>query len=121
MKMQLNLEGGHTATLISCYAPTLGASQEEKDLFYEQLSSMVDAVPFRHRLFILGDFNARVGVDQTLWHKVLGRHGVGKENANGTLLLEFCTEHKLVITNTVFQQANKLKTSWMHPRSDTGT
>lgn len=117
MKMQLNLEGGHTATLISCYAPTLGASQEEKDLFYEQLSSMVDAVPFRHRLFILGDFNARVGVDHTLWHKVLGRHGVGKENANGTLLLEFCTEHKLVITNTVFQQANKLKTSWMHPRS----
>ncbi|ESO12652.1 hypothetical protein HELRODRAFT_159228 [Helobdella robusta] len=92
MRMQLNLEGGHTATLISCYAPTLGATFEEKSLFYEQL-------------------------DHILWPKVLGRNGVGRENSNGTMLLEFCTEHNLVVTNTVFQQADRKKTSWKHPRS----
>lgn len=117
MKMQLNLDGGHTATLVSCYAPTLGALQEDKDLFYEQLSRVVNSTPFKHQLFVLGDFNARVGRDLQLWPKVLGRHGVGKENASGTLLLELCTEHNLVVTNTVFQQADKLKSSWMHPRS----
>ncbi|ESN91965.1 hypothetical protein HELRODRAFT_181889 [Helobdella robusta] len=68
-------------------------------------------------LFVLGDFNARVGKDHILWPKVLGRNGVGRENSNGTMLLEFCTEHNLVVTNTVFQQADRKKTSWKHPRS----
>ncbi|ESN99401.1 hypothetical protein HELRODRAFT_162948 [Helobdella robusta] len=98
MRMQLSLEEGHAATLISCYAPTLKATKEEKDLFYEQLSEAVASTPYKHQL-------------------VLGRNGVGKENSNGTMLLELCTEHSLVITNMVFQQANKKKTSWKHPHS----
>lgn len=68
-------------------------------------------------MFLLGDFNARVGRDSTAWHKVIGQHGVGKENSNGTLLLTTCAQNGLVITNTVFQQSNKYKTTWMHPRS----
>ena len=47
MKIQDNLEGGHTATLLSCYAPTLAAPQEEKEEFYEQLERAIDAVPFK--------------------------------------------------------------------------
>ena len=120
MTMQLNLEGGHTATIANyrgCYAPTLGASQEDKDLFYNQLSRTVSSTSFKHQLFVLGDFNARVGQDPSFGPKVLGHHGFGKENTNGTLPLELCTEHNLVITNTVFQHADKLKCSWMHPRS----
>ncbi|ESO08855.1 hypothetical protein HELRODRAFT_168769 [Helobdella robusta] len=70
-----------------------------------------------HELFVLGDFNACVGKDHILWPKVLGRNGVGRENSNGTMLLEFCTEHNLVVTNTVFQKADRKKTSWKHPRS----
>jgi len=117
MKVQVNLEGGHTATLLSCYAPTLAAPQEEKEEFYEQLERAIDAVPLKQKLFVLGDFNARVGRNHELWHKVLGRHGIGNENANGSMLLDLCTKQRLVITNTVFQQANKLKASWMHLRS----
>ena len=52
-----------------------------------------------------------------VWHGVIGRHGVGRENANGLRLLNLCAEHNLVITNTVFQMPNKYKTTWMHPRS----
>jgi len=66
MKLQVNLEGGHTATLISCYAPTLAVSQDEMEEFCEQLSLAIDAVAFTDKLFVLGDFNARVRRDQRL-------------------------------------------------------
>lgn len=117
MKVEVNLEGGHTATLFSCYAPTLAAPEEEKDKFYDELNDAVRVVPFKNKLFVLGDFNARVGKDHKIWHKVIGPHGIGNLNTNGSLLLELCMEHGLVVTNTVFQQANKYKASWMHPRS----
>jgi len=78
------------------------------------LGRAIDAAPFKQKLFLLGDFNARVGrKNHDLWHKVLDRHGIGNENANGSMLLDLCTKQRLVITNTVFQQANKLKASWI--------
>jgi len=102
MKVEINLEGGHSATLFSCYAPTLAAPQDEKERFYEQLSHAIEAVPFQHKLFVLGDFNARVGRDCVIWSKVIGRHGIGKENANGSMLLDLSTKQNLVVTNTIF-------------------
>ena len=60
----------------------------------------------------MSDFNARVGKDQASWKRILGSQGV-----NGLLLLRKCAEHELCITNTVFRQADKFKTTWMHPRS----
>ena len=93
MKMQVNLEGGHTATLLSCYAPTLAAPQDESEEFYEQLSLAIDTVAFKDKLFILGDFNARVGQDYHLWPKVVGRHSIGSENANGSMLLYLSLIH----------------------------
>ena len=61
--------------------------------------------------------NTRVGKDSESWKGALGRHGIGKCNDNGHLLLEFCTEHRLALTNTIFQQKDHRKTTWMHPRS----
>ena len=79
------------------------------------LSTGYWTLPFK--LILLGDFNARVGKQNLLWPGVLGSHGIGNMNSNGERLLSLCSEHRLVITNTIFQLKNKHKTTWMHPRS----
>jgi hypothetical protein len=117
MSVRIQLDDDHHATLISAYAPTLYAEETTKNAFYDELEQLVTSIPVKDKLFILGDFNARVGRNVAAWQGVLGHHGVGNENLNGTRLLTFCAQHELLITNTVFQQANKYKTTWMHPRS----
>ena len=102
-------------TLISAYAPTLQSPQQEKEHFYETLNETIKSIPSSHKLLLMGDFNARVGVDHLSWTNVLGKHGVGRENSNGTLLLSLCAQNELIITNTIFQQADRHKTTWMHP------
>jgi len=62
--------------------PTLPGTEDKKEAFYESLNSVIQLVPYKHKLFILGDFNARVGRDFSTWPKVLGHHSVGNENPN---------------------------------------
>ena len=117
MTLKLNLAENKQATVISAYAPTLLADDQTKELFYATLDTVLTAIPNEDKIILLGDFNARVGRDSDIWRGTIGREGVGKINANGTLLLSKCVEHDLVITNTLFRQKNKLKTTWQHPRS----
>ena len=117
MTVRLALPQQRCATLISVYAPTLQHSDESKEEFYSELRNVIDSVPRQDKLIILGDFNARVGADWSAWEGVLGKHGVGKCNANGQLLLELCMTYDLNITNTTFQLPHRNRTSWMHPRS----
>lgn len=111
MTMRLKLAHGRYATVISVYAPTMSYPDEAKEEFYDTLSRTIASVPQCDKLILLGDFNARVGRDVHSWEKVLGHQGVGKENSNGSLLLNLCANNGLIITNTVYQQANKLKTT----------
>ena len=106
-----------TLSIISCYAPTLPSSDGAKEAFYGALNDTINSVPSSHKLLVMGDFNARVGADHSSWEDVIGKHGVGNENSNGTLLLSLCSQQGLVITNTIFQQADRHKTTWMHPRT----
>ena len=117
MSMRLPLGNQQHATLFSVYAPTLQADSSEKDKFYADLRRLLKNVPGSDKIIILGDFNARVGRDSDTWKAIIGKHGVGGCNDNGRLLLEFCAELQLTITNTIFQQKDSLKTTWMHPRS----
>lgn len=117
MSLRLKLTNNQRVTVISAYAPTLTCEDDEKEAFYCQLDTLLTRVPQADKIILLGDFNARVGRDPAPWPKVIGKEGVGKCNSNGTLLLTICSEHNLVITNTLFRQKDKFKTSWQHPRS----
>ena len=92
--------------------PCLMMMQTRKPSTTTSVPSYGRTVSFKDRLFLLGDFNARVGLDAQTWPRFLGQHSVGNENSNGSLLLQTCSEHELAITNTYIQQANKYKTTW---------
>ncbi|XP_047500203.1 uncharacterized protein LOC125046469 [Penaeus chinensis] len=104
-------------TLISVYAPTLMASSDTKDEFYENLCATLLKVPPKDQVILLGDFNARVGSDYEAWPSCLGKLNVGKVNENGQRLLEFCTRFNLCVANSFFQTKPQNKVSWRHPRS----
>lgn len=106
----------HTAAnkyihLVSVYAPTMTYSDEEKQIFYDQLHEVLNNIPKCDKIILLGDFNARVGTDYIAWKNVLGRHGIGKCNSNGYTLLALCAEFDLSITNTFFRLPDKYKTT----------
>ena len=84
---------------------------------YNDLNDSIFATPHTDKLFLLGDFHARVGTDHQTWEGVIGPEGVGKCNNHGLLLLRKCAEHDFLIANTVFRLPNRNKTSWVHPRS----
>uniref|UniRef100_G1KYM6 Endonuclease/exonuclease/phosphatase domain-containing protein n=1 Tax=Anolis carolinensis TaxID=28377 RepID=G1KYM6_ANOCA len=115
--LRINLAKNQQATIICTYAPTLDTDEDIKEIFYCQLDTILSEIPKEDKIILLGDFNARVGRDSDLWPGIIGKDGVGNSNSNGILLLTKCGEHNLVITNTLFRQKNKLKTSWKHPRS----
>ncbi|XP_014770154.1 craniofacial development protein 2-like [Octopus bimaculoides] len=104
-------------TLISAYAPTATYTLEQRELFYQNLTKVLQEVPKDDKLLIHGDFNARVGRDAQSWPDVIGPHGIGHENTNRQLLLTFCAEQKFTITNTLYQLPDIHKATWMHPRS----
>ena len=117
MTLKLPLKGKNTATLISAYAPTMTNPDDIKDKFYEELDRILTAIPKSEKIILLGDFNARVGADHETWEGIVGKHGIGRCNSNGILLLRTCAAHGLSITNTMFRLPTRNKTSWMHPRS----
>ncbi|XP_063592477.1 uncharacterized protein LOC134769668 [Penaeus indicus] len=84
-----------SATIISVYAPTLYSTPEDKDQFYGILDDVISQTPSTDTLYLLGDFNARVGADHEAWPSSLGAYGRGKMNDNGQRLLELCCYHGL--------------------------
>ena len=112
LSLRLSTSTGFVNSM-SIYAPTLCSSPEVKDQFYEDLHAVTGMVPDSEPLFLLGDFNARVGGDKESWPACIGHFGVGRMNENGQRLLELCSYRKLSIRNTKLHH----RVSWMHPRS----
>ena len=117
MSLRLPVQDYKFATVLSVHAPTMQAETRIKEAFYRDPHNLLRQVDSKDELLILGDFNARVGRGFELWKGVLGRHEIGSCNDNGLLLLEFCSEHQLVITNTLLKRKDRFKATWRHPRS----
>ena len=88
-------------TVIQVYAPTSNAEEAEVERFYEDLKDLVELTPQKDVLFIIGDWNAKVGSQET--SGVTGKYGLRIRNEAGQRLTEFCQENALVIANTLFQ------------------
>ena len=89
-------------TVIQVYAPTSNAEEAEVEWFYEDLQDLLELTPKKDVLFIIGDWNAKVGSQEK--PGVTGKFGLGIRNEAWQRLIEFCKENALVIANTLFQQ-----------------
>jgi exonuclease III len=90
--------------VINIYAPTqarANKNEQERDQFYEQLERVLRKTPKQTTLFVLGDFNSKLGQDFTNT-SCIGRFGRGRQNSNGQRLAEFNADHGLLATNTLF-------------------
>src|SRR5574340_282811 len=85
-------------TVIQVYASTSNAEEAEVEWSYEDLQDLLELTPQKDVLFIIGDWNAKVGSQKT--PGVTGKFGLGIWNEAGQRLIEFCQENALVIANT---------------------
>ena len=87
-------------TVIQVYAPTSNAEEAEVERFYEDLQDLLELTPQKDVLFIIGDWNTKVGRQET--PGVTGKFSLGMWNEAGQRLIEFFQENALVIANTLF-------------------
>ena len=100
-------------TVIQAYAQTSNAEEAEVERFYEDLQDLLELTPKKDVLFIIGDWNAKVGSQET--PGVTGKFGPGVQNEAGQRLIEFCQDSELVIANTHFQQHKRRLYTWTSP------
>ena len=86
-------------------------------MVYEDLQDLLDLTPKKDVLFIIRDWNAKVGSQET--PGVTGTFGLGMWNEAGQRLIEFCQENALVIANTLFQQHKRRLYTWHHQMVNT--
>ena len=106
--------------VIQVHALTSNTEEAEVERFYEDLQDLLELTHPKDVLFIIGDWNAKVGSQET--PGVTGKYGLGIQNEAGKRLTEFCQENALVIANTLFQQHKRRLhmdiTRWSTPKSD---
>ena len=99
--------------VIQVYTLTSNAEEAEVEQFYEDLQDFLELTSPKDVIFIIGDWNAKVGSQET--PGVTGKFGLGVQNEAGQRLIEFCQENALVIANTLFQQHKRRLYTWTSP------
>ena len=99
--------------IIQIYAPTNNAKEAEVEQVYEDLQDLLEPTHKKDVLFIIGDWNAKVGSQET--PGVTGKFGLGVQNEAGQRLIEFCQGNTLVIANTLFQEHKGRLYTWTSP------
>ena len=95
--------------VIQVYAPTSNNEEAEVEQFYD----LLELTPKKDVLFIIGDWNAKVGSQET--PGVTGKFGLGIQKETRQRIIEFCQENTLVIANTFFQQHKRRLYTWTSP------
>ena len=100
-------------TVIQVYAPTSNTEEADVELFYEDLQDLLELTSKKDVLFIIGEWNAKIGSQET--PGVTGKFGLGIRNEAGQRLIEFCQENTLVIANTLLQKHKRRLYTWTSP------
>ena len=100
-------------TIIQVYALTSNAEETEVEQFYEYLQDLLELASKKDVLFNMGDWNAKVGSQET--PGVTGKFGLGVQNEAGQRLIEFCQENAQIIANALFQQHKRRLYTWTSP------
>ena len=112
--ISVNFQGkSFNITVIQVYALTSNADKAEVEQFFEDLQDLLELTPKKDVLFIIGNWNAKVGSQET--SGVTGKFGLGVQNEAGQMLIEFCQDNALVIANTLFQQHKRRLYTWRSP------
>ena len=99
--------------VLQVYAPTSNTEEAEAERFYEDLQGLLELTRQKDILFIIKNWNAKVGSQET--PGVTGTFGLGIWNEAGQRLIEFCQENALLIANTLFQQHKGRLYTWTSP------
>lgn len=104
--------------IVQVYAPVEDEDDEIKDIFYEEVNSVIKRIK-KHQecLIVMGDLNAKVGSQRE--SNIVGPFGLGMRNSNGEKLIDFCREQNLCLTNTWFQQKESARHTWISPDGQT--
>ena len=89
------------------------AEEVEVEQFYEDLWDLLELTPQKYVLFIIGDWNAKVGSQEI--PEVTGKFDLGVQNEGGQRLIEFGQVNTFVIANTLFQEYNRQLYTWTSP------
>ena len=100
-------------TVIRVYAPASNTEEAEVEWFYEDLQDLLELTPNKDVPFIVGDWNVKVGSQET--PGVTGKFGLGVQNEAGQRVIEFCQEKALAIANTLFQKHKRRLYTWISP------
>lgn len=108
-------------SVIVCYAPIEKTEEATKDRFYGLLDDILKKTKKQDIKILLGDVNAQLGPDNSGYEKIMGKHGEGEMNDNGTRFADLCSNHDLIIGGTLFPHKRCHKHTWKHPNGRTKT
>ena len=101
--------------VIQCYAPKNDSDEDKKDTFYQQLQNVIDSKVNKDITIVMGDFNAKIGPDNTSYEDTMGTQGFGQMNENGERFADMCALNQLVIGGSVFPHKRIHKATWRSP------
>ena len=106
---------GIRLNIIQCYAPTNDAEEEKKDDLYQQLQAVLDRRGTKDITILMGNFDAKIGMDNMGYEDIMGTHGLGQMNENGERFADLCALNQLVIGGSIFPHKRIHKATWISP------
>uniref|UniRef100_A0A452GGJ1 Endonuclease/exonuclease/phosphatase domain-containing protein n=1 Tax=Gopherus agassizii TaxID=38772 RepID=A0A452GGJ1_9SAUR len=101
--------------VVQCYAPTNDSEEEDKDYFYNRLQKILEILPDKDIIILMGDFNTKIGPDNTGYEQVMGTHALGEMSENGERFVDLCALNNLVIGGSIFPHKRIHKSTWVSP------